>query len=750
MSSNSTSKMVQLAGRFGSHSRALSALISLVIVLAACSGSTPPGPNSIEDVVEQARYLLIDWEEGQRILIWDDIPSGNRGSGSSSSSISGPPFHQEGSAQSGDGRHYEYSLESRDDLQVDFFIDGISYDLERGTLFLVYTTGGATRVEQLDLDLSNLSPTNAGIEEFGRQIPEIAAMIAGPDLVTPTPLILEGQEPTPTAWDEALRTASALDASPEEVTRFFAEVQDPVTDGEGKELPPELEPVITAVLNNDLQARQALVHFTTAGCTNAQGLGGPPKCEPDQTEGTLIQYLPMLGPGEGVTVLPEDLDHSLDFQVETLYAVSQRANQPIRDVYYPPGEYGLFFADGEKDGIIQFVLVHVNTAGQIVRLDYLACPVDEEGNIASLDYMDCPPESSIEREGGELLVPPGQFRAENIHVDSTPTPEANAHPMAGLVYSTDDGLWIVDDQGESRLIIDQPQARLSPDGRQAVFQQEYDPDIWLADLVTGERRNLTESSGRFHTEPQWWPRKQDVIISGSSEELGPGFGYPTIVRTDGSDYRILDQEAGGPLALSSDGQKLAYGSFNRAGKIYYWDGETEVFDPADYGLAVEKIFQPAWSSDGRQLAWKVSGNPDTSGWSLGIAVFDLETNTAKLFHTYTPVGGGTVPHYLAWSPSGDWLAFVTFNERAEDGRLPNLWIAQPDGQGETRIDTAVDPVWSPTGRQLAYSLVDDTQSANVVWIYDIQSGEQRQVLPAGSRAVDWLPPAATLFQHLMP
>jgi hypothetical protein len=57
MSSNSTSKMVQLAGRFGSHSRALSALISLVIVLAACSGSTPPGPNSIEDVVEQARYL---------------------------------------------------------------------------------------------------------------------------------------------------------------------------------------------------------------------------------------------------------------------------------------------------------------------------------------------------------------------------------------------------------------------------------------------------------------------------------------------------------------------------------------------------------------------------------------------------------------------------------------------------------------------------------------------------------------------
>ena len=86
----------------------------------------------------------------------------------------------------------------------------------------------------------------------------------------------------------------------------------------GKDLPAELDPVISAVLSNDLEARRALIHFTTAGCTNAQGLGGPPKCEPGQTEGTPVQYLPILGPGEGVTVLPEDLDRSLDFQAETL------------------------------------------------------------------------------------------------------------------------------------------------------------------------------------------------------------------------------------------------------------------------------------------------------------------------------------------------------------------------------------------------------------------------------------------------
>ncbi len=558
MRNSTTSVMKSFAGRFGRFKRALPISVFFIFFLVACSSaSIPPDPNSIGGVVEGAGYLLIDWQDGQRILIWDDIPNGNHGA-ASSSSTSSPPFQQEGSAQSGDGRHYEYSLESIDGQQVDLTIDGVPYDLEQGKLFLVHTAGGVTQIEQLDLDLASLSPTNEGIIEFGRLIPEIAAMIAGPDLVTPTPSTAGSTaDLTPTAWDEELQTASALDASPESATT------------------------------------------------------------------------------EEATAAPPDPD-----------------------------------------------------------------PV-----------------------------------------------QADAHPLAGMVYSTDDGLWIIDRGGESQLIIDQPNARLSPDGRHAVFQPEYDPDIWLADLNTGERLNLTGSSGRFNADPQWWPGQQDLIIFGSSEELGPGYGYPTTVRTDGRDYRILDQEAGGPLALSPDGQKLAYGSFAQAGKIYHWDGETETFDPADYGLSVEKIFQPAWSPDGRQLAWEVSGNPDTSGWSLGFAVFDLEAKTAKLFHTFTPMGGGSFPHYLSWSPSGEWLAFVTFNEPGEGARLPILWITQPDGQGGTRLGPAVDPVWSPDGQRLAYTGFDDSQSANVAWTYDTVTGEQIQVLPASSQVVQWLPPAVAPSQN---
>jgi hypothetical protein len=118
-----------------------------------------------------------------RILIWDDIVDGehdNSGSGSTTD----PVFRQSGSARAADGRGYEYALETSDGLQAAFTIDGAPYDLEQGRLFLIRTAGEGTRVQQLDMDLSGLTPTNDGIAAFGRETPEIAAFIAENAAVT--------------------------------------------------------------------------------------------------------------------------------------------------------------------------------------------------------------------------------------------------------------------------------------------------------------------------------------------------------------------------------------------------------------------------------------------------------------------------------------------------------------------------------------------------------------------------------------
>jgi len=368
-----------------------------------------------------------------------------------------------------------------------------------------------------------------------------------------------------------------------------------------------------------------------------------------------------------------------------------------------------------------------------------------ENNSVTKALTDALGEPIAEGQAAEL---PPQADSTAPNAESEPASPEQQHPLAGLVYRQGHEIWIIDEKGEPVYVFDEPSARLSADGRYALFQPEYDPDIWLADLTTGERRNLTEASNRYNGLAQWWPGQPDTIIFGSSEELGPGFGYPTIVDTDGSDYRVLDQERGGPLALSADGEMLAYGGFDESGRIVRQGSEPEDFYPSDYSLDVEKVFQPAWSPDGRKLAWKVSGDPERHGWTSGVAVFDLENGSAELFHTYTAVGGSSVPHYLSWSPSGDWLAFVTFNERAEDGRRPNLWIAHPDGQGEIRLGVAFETVWSPDGNQIAYSLYDDTLEAYQVWIHDTVTGQQTQILPAGTTAVDWLEPTNELMQTL--
>jgi len=334
----------------------------ILLTLTACANSTAPGPNNLAGAVEGGvTYLLLDWPEGLRIMIWDDIAQGGHyGAGTTSTTDS--VFHQEGSATGADGRGYEYTLETSDGLQADFAIDGTAYDLNQGTVFLVSVSGDERQVQQLAIDLSGLTPTNDGIEAFGRETPEIAAFIT----------------------ENELKLAQSREATGV----------------------PELDQLAAVILSNDIQARRDLVHYTTAGCTNADGLGGPPKCQPGQAEGTQVDYLPVLGPGEGAPVLPEMVDESLDFQVEALYAVFRRADEPVRDIYYPPGEYGLFFTSGEQEAAIQYILVHADMAGRIVRLDYLACPVNEAGEIIEMEGLICSPGQLMARDASEVLLAP--------------------------------------------------------------------------------------------------------------------------------------------------------------------------------------------------------------------------------------------------------------------------------------------------------------------------------------------------------
>jgi WD40 repeat protein len=332
----------------------------------------------------------------------------------------------------------------------------------------------------------------------------------------------------------------------------------------------------------------------------------------------------------------------------------------------------------------------------------------------------------------------------------TKLPPPPAHPASGLIFTNADGTWWIDGQGEIRLLIDEDLARPSPDGKWIAYVEEdpitYMGDIWLMEVSTGNRENITNTPDRDEVSPIWVPGRPDIILFGSDTEIGmANSAYPTVVNVDGTGYQILDPETGGLRDVSPNGEMFFYGGYGGTILAYRWDDGTEVFDPSDFGLSVEKLFNPTWSPDGYQIAWFVAGNfLDTDSTQLGIAIFDLESSTAELMHVYQPIGGSEFINYLVWSPDGEWLAFTTHNEPPATGRAPNLWVIRPDGSDEIYLGEGTVPVWRYDGKYLAFQALNEAQTEDVV-LAEAGTWEVAKVddLPLPERILflwDWVKP----------
>jgi len=147
----------------------------------------------------------------------------------------------------------------------------------------------------------------------------------------------------------------------------------------------ELDSIIDAVLAHDATSLRAMTAYTQVGCTQTDGLGGPPKCDDGEAEGTLLEVVPFLG-SEGHHQRRVEYEQWIGPDVLGLLAAYRVGPEEYSDEAYPAGEYAIAFLDanGMSDITLQV------RGGRVVRFDY--------GFPGSL-------QGDLERDAAEILLP---------------------------------------------------------------------------------------------------------------------------------------------------------------------------------------------------------------------------------------------------------------------------------------------------------------------------------------------------------
>jgi Tol biopolymer transport system component len=238
-----------------------------------------------------------------------------------------------------------------------------------------------------------------------------------------------------------------------------------------------------------------------------------------------------------------------------------------------------------------------------------------------------------------------------------------------------------------------------------------------------------------------------------------------IVPADGSSpaTRLLAPDLEGLFAdWSPDGKQIAFLGRDATGSVGLYVADAGPGDALRGGLAARRIFGldgldfpnlsggSWWSPDGTELAVVsgavATGDPTADTRNIIVVKPDGSEMRVVAENAFNP----------AWSPDGRRLAFhrtVDPSEYFEDRPCTaRAWVVDADGTNERRLDPLVEgcappPIWSPDGTRLAGLLIMATpDDPNVAFHYGVMSvdGDDPEIALQDGGAGSWQPVVAPL------
>jgi Tol biopolymer transport system component len=232
--------------------------------------------------------------------------------------------------------------------------------------------------------------------------------------------------------------------------------------------------------------------------------------------------------------------------------------------------------------------------------------------------------------------------------------------------------------------------------------KQYNIDIVAVGLA-GHRTNLTHN-------PAWDVNPavaRDGQIAFFTNRIGGGLDA---MDAKGGDLRLVT--ASGGIEVTEDlewsqaswaprGDRIAFDGLYMANPsppcpqhCAGWHLLTVGLDGSGLTEIARNARAPAWSPDGRRIAFESGVGPPDLGGASGVTIARVDGSGA----VQVPVANQFDDVGPVWSPDGGALAF---QGQRTDGAF-SIYVVRADGKRKRRLASGQDPSWSPDGRRLAF------------------------------------------------